>query len=254
MYALGALEPAERRAVQEHLRSCEECRTRLREEQALVQLLPRTVNEVQPSRETKLKLFARVDADLATQGAQVQAPETKVERQVAQAPRGPISQAPAPGPARRSWVRQPVWALAGLAALVLVVLAGWLALQNNVSPEQRAIAGILNDPAVQMVALAGTKDAPGAQAEMYMVPGHSQAVLKVSGLAPLAADKGYEFWFFKGQDPQPSAVFTVSGSGAATVLVKAQERVENYNAWGVTIEPRAGVAKPTGPVVLLGGG
>ena len=126
-------------------------------------------------------------------------------------------------------------------------------LMNRPSPEQQQIAAILNDPNVQKVALAGTKDAPNASAEMFMVPGHSAAVLQVKGLPPLAPDRGYEFWFIRNQSPEPSNVFDVNADGASTVLVKAADKVENYNAWGVTIEPKQGVPKPTGTLVILGG-
>jgi hypothetical protein len=126
-------------------------------------------------------------------------------------------------------------------------------LNSAVSAEQRAIASIMSDPNVHKVTLNGTTDAPDAFGEVYMVPGHSQAVLKVGGLAALPADKGYEFWFFRGGEPQPSNVFLVNPDGTNTVLVQANDKVENFKGWGVTIEPRAGVPKPTGTIVILGG-
>ena len=75
----------------------------------------------------------------------------------------------------------------------------------------------------------------------------------MNGLQPLAEDKGYEFWFFRNGDPQPSDVFTVNPNGTNTVLVNANDTVEKFKGWGVTIEPKAGVPKPTGPIVILGG-
>jgi anti-sigma-K factor RskA len=89
---------------------------------------------------------------------------------------------------------------------------------------------------------------------MYMVPGQSAAVLQVKGLKPLTPDQAYEFWFIRGKDPQPSNVFTVNPDGSFTLLVQANDTVEKFNAWGVSIEPRSGVSKPTGPIVMLGGG
>src|SRR5581483_7876140 len=161
--------------------------------------------------------------------------------------------APAPK-ARRTWFTQPVFAVAVLAALVILAFGAWWFVQNSQSPEQRAIAAILNDPNVKKVTLPGTNDAPGASVEIYMVPGQSQAVLRVTGLNQLPQDKGYEFWFIKGQEPpQPSNVFTVNSDGTMTVLVKANDQVQNFNAWAVSIEPKTGVPKPTGTIVILGG-
>jgi anti-sigma-K factor RskA len=240
MYALGALADAERKQLRAHLRECSACRKQLRQEEAIVKTLPHAVTPVEPSRETKLKLFARVDADLAQHNA-ARVPQ----RVVKQTPRRLLSDS------RRS--AQPAFAFAVVAVLALLAIGTLLILQRPRTPDQEAIAAIINNPNVQKVSLAGTPDAPNAWGEVYMVPGHSQAVLKVGGLQALPPDKGYEFWFFKNGEPQPSDVFAVNADGTNTVLVKANGNVENFKGWGVTIEPRAGVPKPTGTIVILGG-
>lgn len=237
MYALGGLSKTEREEVKQHLAECSECRKLLRAEIAIVQMIPRSVEQVEPSRETKTKLFARVDADLAS----------------AVAPQRRQQSVRAVSVPRRSWFAQPVFAFAVLAILALLAVGGWLALKNQPSAEQVVINEIVSHPNVQKIALAGTKDAPNAQAVVYLVPGRSQAVLLVSGLQALPQDKGYEFWFFRGGDPQPSDVFTVNPNGPTTILVHANDKVENFKGWGVTIEPRQGVPKPTGTLVLAGG-
>lgn len=240
MDVLGSLSAAEQKELREHLAGCAECRKMYQAHQAIAQMLPRSVESVQPSRETKQKLFARVDADLAHA-----APRLQVAR--------PVPKETEKDKPRRSWFAQPVFAFALIAVLALLAVAFWLLPQVTRSPDQVAIDEIMNHPNVQRVALQGTPDAPGASGEMYMVPGQSQAVLRVNGLNPLPSDKGYEFWFFRGGDPQPSDVFIVNPDGTNTVLVRANDTVENFKGWGVTIEPKAGVPKPTGPIVILGG-
>lgn len=236
LYALDALSDAERTELKGHLAECAGCRERYGQELSTVNMLPLALEPVEPSRETKTKLFARIDADLAQSAAPARRPV-----------RATIP------PPRRSWFARPVFAFAVVALLALLAIGGWAVLQNRLTPDQQAIANILNSPNVQKVALQGTKDAPGAAGEIYMVPGDSRAVLKVSGLMQLPQDKGYEFWFFRGGDPQPSDVFTVNPDGTGSFLVKANDTVENFKGWGVTIEPKAGVPKPTGKIVILGG-
>lgn len=237
MHALGALSRAERDNLQAHLRDCAACRERLAQERAIVQMLPRSVEMVEPSRETKQKLFARVDADLA---------RTQNNARAAR-------RAPARAP-RRNWFAQPAFAFAVVAVMLVALVGAYALWQNRVSPEQQTMNAIMTDPNVQQVALAGTPDAPNAWGRVYMVPGHSQAVLQVGGLQTLPQDKAYEFWFIRGQDPHASNLFTVNADGTMTLLVKANDKVENFNAWGVTIEPKQGVTKPTGTLVILGGG
>lgn len=237
MYALGALPKSEAQAVSQHLADCDECRQRFVSERATVQMMPRAVELVQPSQETKQKLFARIDADLAQDKVREPRPTRTV-----------VQEKP-----RKNWFATPAFAFAVIALIALLAVGGYLILGNRQTPEQQQIAAILNDPNVQRVALQGTPDAPDAAAEMFMVPGHSQAVLQVSGLDQLPSDKGYEFWFFRDGQPQPSNVFVVNPDGTNTVLVQANDTVENFQGWGVTIEPRAGVPTPTGPIVILGG-
>lgn len=238
MDVLGALPKAERAELRHHLAECSDCREQYRQENAVARLLPRGVDAIEPSAETKTKLFARVDADLARANARTPALGTAH---------------PAKMTARRNWLAQPAFGFAALAVLAALAIGAWLILQTRPSPEQQAIAEIISSPNVQKVSLGGTKDAPNAWGEMYMVPGRSQAVLKVGGLQLLPSDKAYEFWFFRGGEPQPSNVFTVNSDGTNTVLVNASDNVENFKGWGVTIEPRAGVPKPTGTIVILGG-
>lgn len=237
MYALDALAEPERSRLRAHLETCAACRALLQDLRATAALLPLAADPVQPSPETKAKLFARIDADLAAPASARAAPTPPKH---------------APAPSKRAWYRQPVFAFAVIALVALLAIGGWMLL-NRPSPEQQQINAILANPNAQRVALAGTPDAPNASAEMYMVPGDSFAVLEANGLAPLPADKGYQFWFFRNGDPQPSDVFTVKPNGTTTVLLRANDKVENFKGWGVTIEPITGVPKPTGPIVILGG-
>lgn len=71
-YALGALDPEERDAVDRHCRACSRCARLVAEERRVVGLLPLAVPSAIPAPDVKLALFARV-AQVQAHGQQVAA-------------------------------------------------------------------------------------------------------------------------------------------------------------------------------------
>ncbi len=281
-YALGALAEQDRKELEAHLRECARCRAQVQEARAVVNLLSRTVEPISPNPETRRKLMARIEADLAE------------------------SPAPAvhPVPVRVSPL--PTWLLPTLAIGLLIVLAIslsrewfiasligvlmgvmlWVLVQSSRQParttqrmvatwsaavalavivgvvgapfvtsfnQDRQVAAILNNPNAQTRPIAGTSDAPGAQGQLIAVPEDTHAVLKVSGLKPLAPDKIYEFWLIHGSTPTPAGLFNVDATGNLTLLVSATQPIDQFDKLGVTIEPHAGVPKPSGTLVMQSG-
>jgi anti-sigma factor RsiW len=90
----------------------------------------------------------------------------------------------------------------------------------------------------------------GAGGKMFMQPGHSHAVLFVSGLKPPAAGKVYQFWFATADQQVPSDTFTVGPDGAATVPIDAPTAVDGYAQVMVTVEQAPGSQQPSSEVVL----
>ncbi len=109
---------------------------------------------------------------------------------------------------------------------------------------------ILNAPDAQSRALHGTPDAPAAQGKLVAMPDDTRAVLELSGLNPLPADKTYEFWLIRGTQAVPAGLFDVNANGYVRMLVSASNSISSYDKFGVTIEPHAGVRKATGPMVV----
>ena len=97
-YLLGALEPDEAAELERHLAGCEECRAELRWLRPAVELLPESVQRVEPPPQLR---------------------ETADRRRSARRPRAPR----APSRARRCGSALGLRPVAGLAALVLVVAA-----------------------------------------------------------------------------------------------------------------------------------
>jgi anti-sigma-K factor RskA len=97
-YLLGALEPGEAAELERHLAGCEECRTELEWLRPAVQLLPESVERVEPPRELRGRLMEQVRSEAETAAA----PQRARGRGI------------------RGWSLRPV---AGLAALMLIVAA-----------------------------------------------------------------------------------------------------------------------------------
>jgi anti-sigma-K factor RskA len=69
-YALGALEPAEARALEQHLADCEECRERLRWLQPAVDVLPASVEQHEPPRSLRRRVLATVREEARAERAE----------------------------------------------------------------------------------------------------------------------------------------------------------------------------------------
>jgi anti-sigma-K factor RskA len=97
-YLLGALEPGETAELERHLAGCEECRTELEWLRPAVQVLPESVERLEPPRELRVRLMEQVRSEAETAAA----PQRARGRGI------------------RSWSLSP---LAGLAVLALIVAA-----------------------------------------------------------------------------------------------------------------------------------
>lgn len=247
-YALGALEGAGLRELEEHLASgCRECHRQLELWQRDLEALAESVPPVQPSPETKRNLLRWVRAG-----------------------------------ERRAGFFVPRWILVPLAALLLLAvwgIAGQVRLRQEVlrlsaehdrlarnatvleqeaararAEAQRMAAAlqVVASPGARATVLAGLDPAPGASGRTYVNPEERSALFYAFGLPPLAPDRTYQLWFIAGGQPVSAGTFGVDEQGAASVRVGNVERAGEIQAWAVTIEPRGGVPQPTGAMVLKG--
>jgi anti-sigma-K factor RskA len=99
--------------------------------------------------------------------------------------------------------------------------------------------------------LGGTGPQPEARGRVFWSAQARRGVLVAGSLAPLPADRQYELWVFLKGKPVNAGVFDVDASGRALFESTAFPEPDAQN-FAVTVEPRGGVAGPTGPVVLVG--
>jgi Anti-sigma-K factor rskA/Putative zinc-finger len=216
-YVLGALEPADQEAFEQHLRACGRCRAEAEELGAIPGLLRQAAPPVDPPLPADLKerTVAAVDR-AATQGR------------------------------RRQWLR-----LAAVAAAAAVVLffAGFTLSQVGPLADR--------DRVIQFSLAAPDGGPARGTAEVRQVGDGLAITMEVSGLAPNPPGSVYECWYVGPGDTlqRPNRVsagtFTVGADGRASLRMHSAADLQRYPAMGVTLERDRGNPARTGDKVLV---
>jgi anti-sigma factor RsiW len=207
-FVLGALEPAEHAAFEQHLAGCPECRDEVEQLRLAVDALPRSVEPFAAPPSLKRALMAAVREDVQ--------------------------------PARRPW-RERFAFLAGfrpqlaMAAALLLVLGVALGTQlgGGDSGGHRVIAAVPDRSRVPnasaTVTLPADKDGP--------------AQLRVTGLPAPKPGQVYEIWLKRGDQLKPGPLFNVdaTGNGAGAI----PDDLEGVSAVLVTRERTGGAKVPS---------
>jgi anti-sigma-K factor RskA len=119
--------------------------------------------------------------------------------------------------------------------------------------EARSVRDLVARPESRLTLLAGLKPAPEARGRVIWNAATREAVLLVSGLERAPAGKAYEIWVIgPSNQPVPAGVFQPRPDGTAVVSLPPVEDTARARTFAVTLEPAAGSASPTGPMVLAG--
>lgn len=279
LFALGALASPDRQRVDEHLASgCAVCRGELASLEQTVALLPLSLAAEPPPADLKERLMARLAEEMARE-RRAATPESKAGDAVSLAP----SARATPGalrtePAVSNVVPfRPMRLLALAASLLLAALLGglWMAARREVdvlahenaelqkslrtqrqqhgtqlASQAREVAW-LHDPRVQIALLKGLESTSLARAKLLFNPESKKGLLYVEGLPPLPLEKSYELWVFVKDTPLPADVFDAA-SGSAVFPISKLDGAAPGTKFAVTIEPRGGLPKPSGAIVLVG--
>jgi anti-sigma-K factor RskA len=252
-YALGCLDKEDLVKVSRHLSGCAVCQKELATYYAAADQLAQVVPLRTPPPDLKQKILQRT-----------------AERQEASAPFVPA----APQPSRpqetartgdtsgsprstrkgfnlfRGLFAQPVGLAFAVVALVLIVFMGIsnLLLWQRVNDLQ-ARAPKEN---MQLVRLDGTTNAPNAQGYIMVFKNETYGTLVVENAPPLKAGYQYQLWLIRDGKRTSGGVFSVTEDGYGTLEVSADQPLENFPSYGITIEPTGGSPAPTGKKVLGG--
>ncbi|MFC2031305.1 anti-sigma factor domain-containing protein [Chloroflexota bacterium] len=225
-YALGSLDEEEAIQVAEHLDTCSGCRAELLSYQGVADRLA-----------------------LAAPGA---VPPPKLKQQILGQLQMPRLE-PAIEP-RQSWWQgiagvfqraTPVWGIASLALIALLVLSNlWWWQRGDREGSKVTPAGM------HVVSMAGTDAAPAAVGTLVISGDGEYGTLVVDGLPALDADHQYQLWLIRDGLRTSGGVFSVNPEGYGALWISSPEPLSSYPGFGITIEPEGGSPGPTGDKVL----
>jgi hypothetical protein len=214
-YALDALDEPEAKRLRAHLEGCEECRRELRWLEPAVELLPRTVEQLEPPARLREALLETVRSE---------DPDAREPRRSA----------------REGWWRglgvavlRPATAAAAAVMLVIGAVAGYLIAEPNGG----------GTTTLEAQAMPNAPNARGTLAR----DGNS-GILRVRGMPTLASNQVYEVWVQHGGKLEPSSLFAPRSNHTADAAVP--EGLNGADAVLVTREPSGGSEQPTSSPVL----
>jgi anti-sigma-K factor RskA len=257
LYALGALPEAEAAAVKAHVAGCRECGGKLAAALGNVAMVALAAEQEKPAAAVKEKLFARIAAE---RGAAAM-PTTQ-----AAGGREIIREVKRPRDRWWNWVLVP-------ATVVLAVFCAELYRENRTltgevrearrvavefEKERLRVMGLVNALSArdtQTIRLASTKDGiPGSDA-VVRYNKRLGKVLYTAELPALPPEKVYQMWLVPANGaPISAGTFTAVGPKRAEPWEADVPANSEPKAFAVTVEPVGGVPKPTGKIILLGGG
>jgi anti-sigma-K factor RskA len=274
-HALGALDAAERRALEAHLSSCAECRAELDQWQGTAAALAYAAPPGEPSPDLRGRILQdarsrpRVKPGASARPASAESSARAPEASETSEARKVLPFAPA----RRRWSAPAIiGALAAGLAFAALALSIFLLWQRNVRQQAelaqlrerldqtqselaraREMQAPLASPDAQATMLAGTKAAPRAHAMLAFDKRTGRTMLLAYDLPPAPEGKAYQLWFIADGHVMPGGVFTPDARGHAEL--RDQMPDEGLKApsaiFAVTLEPAGGTRAPTGDKYLL---
>jgi hypothetical protein len=247
-FVLGALEPVEMDTVRAHLAQCPEPHPEMTELGSAADSLLLAVPQVEPPAALGSRIVEAARRDAVRPVPTVTAPVAATPLATPPARRG-----------RVGFLRlgRPVWATAGVAAVLAIAILGVQAFnlardRDALIAYQAGVAAVFDEaasPGAQVAVLsAGTGSGP---AGIAAVGTDGSVKLAMRGLTATQGTQVYEAWLIVGKSaPQPVGGFAVGSTGTATFSTTGSTAAGVVVA--LTLEPGPGATTPTLPVVAAG--
>jgi anti-sigma-K factor RskA len=252
-YALGALDPDERREFEDHLGSCEVCSAEVRSLTRITAGLAQTPIQVSPRPELRGRVLSAVGATNA-----IRQPPPTVKAPSASAPAVWLPYAAmlalAAGFALYAWDQRNE--IRSLSARVEQAAGSLRDSQRELLEARRralqaqAAIDVLAAPDLARFDLAGQAAAPNASARAFWSRQRGM-VFSGANLPPLPPGRVYQVWVIT-NDPAPISAGLLEADGSG--VFKTPPDIAPPKAVAVSNEPAGGVLQPTTMPFLVGAG
>jgi anti-sigma-K factor RskA len=243
-YALGALSPDEAQRFEAFLATSAEAQREVAEYREVAALLALGGEEAAPGEALRERVLARVGESTTR----------------ALPPAGAAMGRGAPWLALAASVLLAVGLGAGLVSARgrLAAVETELATRNQTLAqtqqqltERQATLNSILEPGVQLFQLTASGDPePGIQ--LFWNREQHRAIVHGYRLKAVPAGQAYQLWFIKDGKPVPSVTFKPKADGDASVGQIPVPSDGTVSAAAITVEPEAGSAQPTSPIVMVG--
>jgi anti-sigma-K factor RskA len=233
-YVLGALTPEERRGVKEHLAQCPECIQKLQELQAVANLLPLTVPDVEPAADLKARFFSQIES------------ANEIKKQPSKLPIALSTKRKPPTRRNVGWIIT----LLASAAIIFLCLSGgliaWnLSLQNQIADLAKNVVHTTS------YAIQGTTVADTAKGDLTCYTKQGICTLIVRGLPQPENNHIYQGWLLRGKQPTSIGLLNVQNGVA---ILTFQGSTTGFDTAAISLEPGPAASKdaPKGQVFAAG--
>jgi len=223
-YALNSLDADDALIVSQHLPGCETCRAELATYQVVVDSMPLAAPDAEPSPALKERLLTQISAETT--------PETV-------APALPLGQRI--NEAFQNLLTGPRWRPVALLFVIALAIGNiYLYWQLNAP----------NPDSWRRVRMTGSEIAPEARGIIYISADGKNGTFIVDQLPQLNPDQQYQLWLIQDGQRTSGSVFSVDDDGYRGLQIDSPHPLQDYTAFGITIEPAGGSPGPTGDRVL----
>lgn len=126
-------------------------------------------------------------------------------------------------------------------------------LQSEVQQKEELLS-ILESREVDLVMMSGMEVNPEGYGKIIWDSESKRALLQVSNLPAVPADREYQLWIIKNNKPVSAGLFSVDDPRKDSFFkleeISADE--QKADAFAVTMEPKGGMPQPTGDMYLMG--